>query len=38
MKKAIVLLAVLALLLGTAVPSDVPGARLNERVTTGNWL
>src|ERR1700720_2376967 len=22
----------------TAAPSDAPGARLNDRVTTGNWL
>src|SRR5580692_10886838 len=26
------------LISSTAAPRDAPGARLNERVTTGNWL
>src|SRR5271157_4669840 len=29
---------VTCLICSTAAPSDAPGARLNERVTTGNWL
>src|SRR5580658_1543457 len=29
---------VTCLICWTAAPSDAPGARLNERVTTGNWL
>src|SRR5580700_4002711 len=29
---------VICLICWTAAPSDAPGAKLNERVTTGNWL
>src|ERR1039458_7769193 len=29
---------VIRLIWSTAAPSDAPGARLKERVTTGNWL
>src|SRR5580658_4510612 len=29
---------VTCLICSTAAPSDAPGARLKERVTTGNWL